>query len=358
MIVTAVVFGPWPSPFSHRDAAPISNPGELLLVEGVRVKRDVKTHPLILPGNIQAFTEATLYARTNGYIKSWQTDIGTQVKAGDLLAEIEAPDVDAQLRQSSASLSQARASLEIAHLDFDRQKDLLQKKVISQEDFDKGRTNLESQVAAVEAGEANQQNLQVQQNFQKITAPFTGRVTRRYVDIGALVSAGSSSAGTMLFNLQQNDPLRIFVAVPQSEAFSIQQGMKATVSVPEYPGHAFEGAVVRTAGAIDPNSRTLLTEVDLPNPDGKLYAGMYGQIQLLLKDSTQPILLPANAFTFHPVGPQVAVVTSENRIHWQDVKVGRDFGTHLELSAGLEENTTVVMNPTDDLREGTRVQLK
>ena len=327
-------------------------------VYGIKVKRDSKSHELILPGNIQAFTEATLYARTNGYIKSWQTDMGCKVKAGDLLAEIEAPDVDAQLRQSAANLAQNRANLEIARLNFERTKDLLQKRVISQEEFDTSRTTLEAQQASVNAGVAGMQNLSVEQGFQKITAPFTGMITKRLVDIGTLVSSGGGSTGTMLFNLQQNDPLRIFVAVPQSESRSISLGMTARVLIQEYPGQNFEGTVVRTAGAIDPTSRTLLTEIDLPNPDGKLYAGMYGQVKFILKDLNSPILLTANALTFHPAGPQVAMVTNENRIHWQDVKVGRDFGATLEITAGLEENATVVMNPTDDLREGTVVKLR
>ena len=329
-----------------------------IFVEVARVKRDDKPHELVLPGSIQAYTEAKLYARTNGYIKAWHTDIGTKVKEGQLLAEIEAPDVDAQLRQATASLAQARASLEIARLNFNRQNDLRKKSVTSQQEFDQSRTNLEAQQAAVQAGEANMQNLQVQQNFQKITAPFTGTVTNRYVDIGALVSAGSSATGTTLFALQQIDPLRIYVYVPQSDARSISEGMKARVLVQELPGKGFEGVVVRTAGAIDPASRTLLTEVDVKNPDGKLYAGMYGQVKFALKSENPPILLPANAFTFHTAGPQVAVVTKGNVVHWQDVKVGRDFGANLELTSGLDEDATVVINPTDDLREGTAVLVK
>ena len=357
LAVLVTIIG-WRHVMVHRELDRSSKSEAEIFVNVITVKRDDKIHELILPGSVQAFTEAKLYARTSGYIKAWHTDIGTKVAQGQLLAEIEAPDVDAQLRQATASLAQARASLEIARLNFTRQKTLQQKSVTSQQEFDQSRTTLESQEAAVKAGEANLQNLQVQQSFQKITAPFAGTVTNRYVDIGALVSAGSSATGTTLFALQQIDPLRIYVYVPQADARSIKEGMKARVLVQELPGQAFEGDVVRTAGAIDPSSRTLLTEVDVKNPDGKLFAGMYGLVKFSLRSESPPILLPANAFTFHTAGPQVAVVTKDRRIHWQDVKVGRDFGTNLELTAGLEENATVVINPTDDLREGTLVQVK
>jgi multidrug efflux pump subunit AcrA (membrane-fusion protein) len=238
----------------------------------------------------------------------------------------------------------------------------------------------------VKVGEASLQNLQVQKNFQKIIAPFTGTVTNRFIDIGSLVSAGGgiptasipspslsasapsstgptgsptgATAGVSLFSLQQTDPLRIFVFVPQSNAPSIEDGMEAMVLVQEYPGQNFKGTVVRTAGAIDPASRTLMTEVDIPNPDGKLFAGMYGLVKFQLKDKNPPIILPANAFTFRTAGPQVAMVTKDNRIHWQSVGVGRDFGTELEVTSGLEENDAVVVNPTDDLTEGLSVQVK
>jgi membrane fusion protein, multidrug efflux system len=327
-----------------------------LLVNMVTVKRDAAAHSLSLPGDVEAFKEATLYARTNGYIKTWYKDIGASVKEGDLIAEIEAPDVDAQLRQAQANLLQAKANQDIASLNFEREKDLFDKKVVSQQDLDTARTTKEAQDATQKGAEASLQNLQVQQGFQKITAPFTGTVTRRSIDIGDLVSAGSSTAGTLLFQLQQTDPLRIYVNVPQTNAPSIHVGMKAKILVQEYPGRDFEGEVTRTAGAIDPASRTLLTEVDIPNPDGALYAGMYSQVKFTLQDPTPPILIPANTFEFRAAGPQVAVVTKDNRIHWQTVKVGRDFGTQLEVESGLDENTNVVVNPTDDLSEGVEVQ--
>jgi RND family efflux transporter MFP subunit len=353
-----VVWLIWRHISSQRELDESAKAASQVTVEFVKAKKDNKPHALTLPGNIQAFVEATLYARTNGYLKAWYVDIGSPVKEGQLLAEIEAPDVDAQSRQASASTAQSLANLDIARLNFERSKDLLQKKVISQQEFDQRRTDQDSQQAAVKASEANVENLQTQQGFQKIIAPFSGTLTRRFVDVGALVSAGSGNAGTMLFSIAQTDPLRIYTFVPQSNAPSIIVGMKAKVLVEEYPGREFEGTVTRTAGAIDPASRTLLTEVDIPNKDGTLYAGMYVQIKFILEDKEPPIVIPANAFMFRTDGAQVAVVTKDNKIHWQNVKVRRDFGTTIELASGLDPDTSIVINPSDDLREGMEVQAK
>lgn len=327
-------------------------------VEIFPAKRDTATHDLILPGNVQAFQQATLFARANGYIKAWYKDIGAPVKEGELIAEIEAPDVDAQMRQADANLAQARANLDIAKLNFEREKDLLQKKVISQQEFDTARTGMDAQEAAVKAGEANVQNLQAQQGFQKIVAPFSGIITNRYVDVGALVSIGNANSGTKLFDIAQTDPLRIYVYVPQSDATDIVEGMKTQLLVQEYPGSNFEATVARTAGAIDPTSRTLLTEVDIPNKDGKLYAGMYGQVKFQMKLADPPIIISANAFRFRTQGTQVAVIGQDNKVHWQTVKIGRDLGAKIVVDSGLEENTQVVMNPTDDLADGQQVQTK
>ena len=327
-------------------------------VEVINAKRDSQPHDLVLPGDFESYQAATLYARINGYIKTWYKDIGAKVNEGDLIAEIAAPDVDAQLNQAQANLFQAQANMDIANLNFERQKDLLIKKVVSQQDFDTARTSLEAQQGAVKAGDANVQNLKAQQGFEKIVAPFNGTVTRRSIDVGDLVSAGSSTAGTMLFELQQSDPLRIYVYVPQSDAPNIRVGMQAKILVGEYPGRDFEGAVVRTAGAVDPASRTLLTEVDIANPDNALYAGIYGQVEFRMLEKSPPILVPANVFRFRAAGPQVASIINGNHLHWLDVKVGRDYGTKIELVSGVEENTPLVSNPTDDLQEGMQVTVK
>jgi len=271
-------------------------------------------------------------------------DIGDNVVAGQLLAEIETPEVDQQL-------AQAKASYEIAKVTADRWRDLVGKNVVSKQEYDQNEK-------AYEGARANYEQLQKLQGFQQIIAPFGGKISARFVDVGSLVTAGSGTSGTPLFGIVQSDPLRVYVYAPQENAPSIHDGLVAKILVQEFPGQDFDGTVTRAAGALDPQSRTMQVEVQVPNHEGKLYAGMYGQVKFLLADENAPIVVPANAFLFHTEGPQVAILVNENRIHWQNIHVGRDFGTNLEVLDGLTENTKVVINPTDDLHEGIQVQVK
>ena len=266
------------------------------------------------------------------------------MQTGQLLAEISTPEVDQQL-------AQARAQEEIAKLTADRWRDLLDKKVVSKQEYDQDEK-------AYEAAKANLQQLEKIQGFQQILAPFGGKIAARNIDVGTLVTAGTGNSGTPLFSLVQSDVLRVYVFAPQENAPSIHEGLAAKIVLQEYPGQEFDGKVTRTAGALDPQSRTMQVEVQVPNQQGKLYAGMYGQVKFLLPDDNAPIVVPADAFVFRAQGPQVVTVTNDNRIHWQKISVGRDFGTQLEVLNGLKENTEVVMNPTDDLREGIEVQVK
>ncbi len=315
-----------------------------LEVNVVNAQRDRKPKELILPGTFQAFQETTIYPRANGYVKSWKADIGDNVKEGQLLAEIETPEVDQQL-------AQAKANYDIAKVTADRWRDLVAKKVVSAQEND------EKQKAA-EAARANLEQLEKTQGFKEIVAPFGGSISARNIDVGTLVTAGTGNAGTPLFRIVQSDPLRVYVYAPQANALSIHEGLAAKIVLQEFPGQEFDGLVTRTAGALDPQSRTMQVEVQVPNHENKLYAGMYGQVKFLLADENAPIVVPANAFLFRTEGPQVATVSKDNRIHWQTIRVGRDFGTQLEVLDGLAENTGVVMNPTDDLAEGIQVQLK
>ena len=315
-----------------------------LEVNVVTAQRDRKPKELILPGTFQAFQETTIYPRANGYVKSWKVDIGDNVVAGQLLAEIETPEVDQQL-------AQAKASYEIAKVTADRWRDLVGKNVVSKQEYDQNEK-------AYEGARANYEQLQKLQGFQQIIAPFGGKISARFVDVGSLVTAGSGTSGTPLFGIVQSDPLRVYVYAPQENALSIHDGLVAKILVQEFPGQDFDGTVTRAAGALDPQSRTMQVEVQVPNHEGKLYAGMYGQVKFLLADENAPIVVPANAFLFHTEGPQVAILVNENRIHWQNIHVGRDFGTNLEVLDGLTENTKVVINPTDDLHEGIQVQVK
>src|SRR5438477_6340530 len=344
ILAILVMIGAWRRINQRHDQQNFAQRTTQVEVNVATAQRDSKPKELILPGTFQAFNQTTIFPRSNGYVKSWKVDIGDNVHAGQLLAEIATPEVDQQL-------AQARAQEEIAKVTADRWRDLVEKKVVSKQEYDQNEK-------AYEAANANLQQLEKIQGFQQIVAPFTGKITARNIDVGTLVTAGTGNSGTPLFNMVQSDPLRVYVLVPQTNAASMREGLKAKILVQERPGQDFEGIVTRTAGALDPTSRTMQIEVQVPNHDGTLYAGMYGQVKFLLPDDNAPIVVPANAFVFRSQGPQVVTVTGNNRIHWQKINVGRDFGTQIEVLDGLKENTKVVMNPTDDLDEGIAVEVK
>ena len=344
VLAILVIIGVWHRIGQRHDQENFAQRTTQLEVNVATAQRDSKPKELILPGTFQAFNQTTIFPRSNGYVESWKVDIGDYVQAGQLLAEIATPEVDQQL-------AQARAQEEIAKLTADRWRDLLDKKVVSKQEYDQDEK-------AYEAAKANLQQLEKIQGFQQILAPFAGKIAARNIDVGTLVTAGTGNSGTPLFSLVQSDVLRVYVFAPQENAPSIHEGLAAKIVLQEYPGQEFDGKVTRTAGALDPQSRTMQVEVQVPNQQGKLYAGMYGQVKFLLPDDNAPIVVPADAFVFRAQGPQVVTVTNDNRIHWQKISVGRDFGTQLEVLNGLKENTEVVMNPTDDLREGIEVQVK
>ncbi len=323
VLAILVILGTWRHVSQRNEQKDFVQRTTQIAVNVATANRDSKPKELILPGTIQAFTQTTIFPRSNGYVKSWKVDIGDNVQAGQLLAEISTPEVDQQL-------AQARAQEEIAKVTADRWRDLVQKNV----------------------------QLEKIQGFQQILAPFAGKIAARNIDVGTLVTAGTGNSGTPLFSLVQSDPLRVYVFVPQTNAAQVREGLKAKILLQEFPGREFDGAVTRTAGAMDPTSRTMQVEVQVPNDDGTLYAGMYGQVKFLLPADNAPIVVPANAFVFRAQGPQVVTVTGDNRVHWQKISVGRDFGTQIEVLDGLKENTKVVMNPTDDLDEGIAVEVK
>jgi RND family efflux transporter MFP subunit len=311
----------------------------------------------VLPGSLTAFSEAPIYARTNGYLRKFYVDIGSHVDEGQLMAEIEAPDVDASMRQVSSSLMQSKANLEIARLSYDRQKSLRTQNVNSAQDLDQARTSFEAAQAAVEAAHANLQNLQIQQSFQKITAPFAGIVTRRNTDIGALINSGAASS-TELFRVASNNPLRAYIAVPQSASPFVKVGATAWAELQEFPGQRFEGKVARTAGALEASSRTMLTEVQLPNADGRLLPGSFARVHLTLEGAPVQLSLPSNALLFRSDGPQVGTVDDSGTVRLKSVKLGRDFGKTLEVISGLTTEDRVILNPSDSLADGTRVEAK
>jgi RND family efflux transporter MFP subunit len=315
-----------------------------------------------LPGDLAAYSEASLFSRTNGYLKEWFTDLGAKVTAGQLMAVISAPDVDAQLNQAQASLAQTQAAEQIALLNFQRQQALLEKQVASQQDFEENRATYQSASANVKAAQAAVQNLTVQQDFQKIIAPFPGVVTQRLIDIGDLVTAGtntssSGSSAQPLFTLARTDILRVFINIPQAYSPSITKGMKAWLTLQEFPGQKFEGSVTNIAGALDSTTRTLLTEVQVPNADGRLFPGAYAQVHLVVP--INPVMvIPSSALIFRGDGLQVGVVDGNGVVRLAQISLGRDFGQTVEVVQGLAPTDNIVLNPPDSIATGQHVAIK
>jgi membrane fusion protein, multidrug efflux system len=299
---------------------------------------------LVLPGSTQGIQEATIYARTNGYVKAWKVDIGQTVQQGQLLAEIETPEVDQQLAQT-------KANYEIAKVTAERWAGLVAKKVVSNQEYDQNEK-------AYEAAKANYEQLQRLQGFQKIVAPFAGVITARNIDNGDLVSAGTSGQPAPLFRIAQTDVLRIYVDVPQTQSRLIAPEQSAAVSVREIPNRTFNAKVVRTARAIDPASRTLRTELQIPNADGGLFPGMYAEVKFTLSQDPHTLIIPGNAVMIRSDGPKVLVVDAKSTIRSRAVKLGRDLGEKVEVGSGLDPGESLVANPTDALRDGTEVNIQ
>jgi RND family efflux transporter MFP subunit len=315
--------------------------------------------PLVLPGTLQPMHEAVVYARSAGYVRRWYADIGARVSDGQLLATIEAPEVDQEVQQARAQLTQANASLALAKSDLDRWKSLARDSAVSQQELDQKTAAYEASAATANAQRANVQRLTSVQGFSKVTAPFAGVVTARNVDVGTLVSPGTSGTGTGglgLFRVSQTDTMRVYVNVPQSLAPSIHVGQKARISLAEQHDRVFTGTVARTADALDPDTRTLLVEVDVANTDHSLLAGSFVQVDLATGGMVAPIVVPANALLFNAGGTQVVVIDAHNIAHYHKVAVGRDYGATVEILSGVDDGATVALNPSDDIRDGHAIK--
>jgi RND family efflux transporter MFP subunit len=340
------------------------------IVTVASVRRAPSTSELTLPGNAQAYRATALYARTNGYIKRWLADIGDRLTEGQLVAEISAPDVDDQLTQARANLDLAKASLRISEANLELAKITLDRDThagpgtgttLLQLDQDRAlvRTTaaqVESARASIQVNEATVRQYADLQSFQKIVAPFAGVITSRNVDLGALVTADNPSETRPLFYLMQTDPLRVFINVPQTYATSIAPGQKATVYREEDPLKKFTGRVTRTANALDPNTRTLLTQVDVPNPDAALQPGMYLQVTFVAARAAPTALIPSAAVVTANDGPQVALLDDTKAVRYRKVQLGRDFGLEVEVLTGLAGGETVIVHPGDALPEGQKVE--
>ena len=313
---------------------------------------------LVLPGSINSYVNSPIYARTNGYLKKWYKDIGTRVNKGDLLAEIDSPEVDAGLAQARADLATSQANVKLAGVTAARYQGLLKSDSVSQQEVDNFNGDYAAKQAMVLSAEANVKRLEEMQSFERVYAPFAGVITQRNVDLGNLINAGNGGASVKeMFDLAQTNPLRVYVSVPQSNATAMHAGLKACLELSEYPGKQFCGQVVRTSDAVDPGTRTMLTEVDVPNPTGTLLQGEFAQVHFDAKLSGQRITLPINALLFRPEGTMAAVVTADNTIALKKLSIGRDFGNSVEVVDGINMADAVVVNPPDSLEQGEKVAI-
>ena len=310
---------------------------------------------LALPGDVRAFEETKIYARADGYLLKWNSDIGAKVEAGQVLAEIDTPELDQELNQSRAALAQAQANLVLARSSAERWQRLLKDRAVSQQEVDEKTSALAAREADVKAAEAAVARLEKLSSFKEVRAPFAGTITRRHVDTGALIRAGGNASA--LFDLAQTDTLRVQVNVPQAYLRDIAIGSTVAIAVAEYPGRAFPGKVLRTSGAFDATTRTMLTEIEVPNRNGELFPGIHVDVELTLAQDNPPIVVPARAVIIRGEGLQVAEVDDANAIRLQKVQAGRDLGRTVEIVSGLSDGARIVTNPTDTLVEGMLVRI-
>ena len=313
---------------------------------------------LVLPGALQAFVESPIYARTNGYLKKWYKDIGSNVKQGELLAEIDTPEIDQQLSQARADLGTSEANVNLSATTAARYQDLIKTDSVSKQEVDNAVGDYNAKKAMVQSAEANVKRLEDLESFKRVYAPFTGVITQRNVDPGTLINAGNGGTAKELFDLAQIDPIRAFVAVPQSFAPSIRTGQHACLELSEMSGQKFCGQVARTADSIDPATRTLRTEVDVPNPAGKLLPGAYAEVHFDVKVAGNLLSLPVSALLFRPDGTMVAVVGTDSKIQLKRIAIGRDYGNTVEVLQGLDASDSVVDNPPDSMEQGQQVHVK
>jgi multidrug efflux system membrane fusion protein len=333
---------------------------EVLAVPSVIViqpKPEPPQQELVLPSTLEAYTESPIYARTNGYLAHWYKDIGSRVQKGELLADIETPEIDQELMQARASRDQAEAQLNLAKTSAERWETLRKMDAVAQQETDERSSGYTQGQAALASATANVRRLEQLESFKHIYAPFSGIITKRNTDIGALINAGNSGSNQELFVIAQISPIRVYVDVPELYAPSVRAGLSSTIELPAFPGQHFNGSVVRTADAIDPGTRTLRTEIDVPNRDSRLFPGSYAQVHFGVNVATVRLSVPVNALLFRAEGPRAAVVGGDGKVHLKPVMIGRDYGTDVEILGGLDPSESIVLNPSDSLEEGQTVHV-
>jgi RND family efflux transporter MFP subunit len=327
-------------------------------VSVVQPKRSAPAQEIVLPANVQAFADAPIYARTNGYLKRWYVDIGSRVKEGQLLAEIDTPEVNQQLRQARADLGTTEANLNLSKITADRYEGLLKTDSVSKQESDNAAGDYAAKQANVQSAQANVKRLEELQQFQRIYAPFAGVITARNTDVGALINSGSTGGnGNELFHIAQPDKLRVYVSVPQVYSQAAKPGITADLTLAEFPGRRFQGNLVRTANAIDPTSRTLLVEIAVNNPTGQLFTGSYAEVHFKLPTPASSLILPVNTLLFRSEGLRVATVGPDQHVQLKQITLGHDFGSEVEVVAGLDGNESVIINPPDSVVDGETVRI-
>jgi RND family efflux transporter MFP subunit len=327
-------------------------------VTAVHPQKGAPDSDLSLPATLEAYSDAPVFARVDGYVSHWYTDIGAQVRQGQLLALIDSPTVDQELNQARAMLAQTRANMTLARITAERYRELIKTDAVSQQDVDQANQNLEAQLANVQASSANVDRLEQLQGFEKVVAPFDGIITQRRTDIGHLINAGNSGTDYELFRMSKIDVVRVYVTVPEVYSEEIGNGLRATLNLTELPNQSFNGEVVRSTHAIATDSHTLEVEIDVPNPAGKLMPGAYAQVHIHLPVAVPPLLVPSEAVLYQAAGPQVAVVTQSNQVELRKVSLGRDFGNTIEITGGIDEHESIIASPPDYLVDGMKVSVQ
>ena len=357
VIVLIVVAGIVPR---RKAQADLKNATDELAVPSVNVVHPTLGAPqteIVLPGNMEAYRESPIYARTNGYLKRWTVDIGGRVKTGQLLAEIDTPEVDQQLDQARADLGTARANFGLAETTANRYQELGKTDAVSKQDVDNAMGDYAARKAMVASAESNVRRLEQLQSFEKIYAPFDGTITARNTDVGHLINSGAGAAATELFHISSTNTLRVYVNVPQQYSQAAETGLNADITLPEFPGKHITGKLARTADAIDPATRTLLVEVDVDNAKGDLLPGAYAQVHLKLPMATPTLMLPVTTLIFRTQGLQVGTVDSSGHAQLKLITLGRDFGTQVEVTSGVAKEDTVIITPPDSLVSGEKVRV-
>src|ERR1700751_5678546 len=326
-------------------------------VNVAHAKQGAPQTEIVLPGNMQAFTESPIYARTNGYLKKWYVDIGGRGKAGQLFPGNEKPEVDQQLQQARSQLNTAKANYNLAQITSNRYQELKNTDSVAQQDVDNALGSERANAATVSAAEYQVKYLEQLESFRKIYAPFDGIITVRNTDVGHLINSGAGSATAELFPMPPTHPLRFYITVPQQSSPAAKSGLPATLTLQEFPGRKFKGTLVRTANAIDLATRTLLVEVDVENPTGELLPGAFAEVHLAVPSGAPTFILPVSALIFRAQGLQVGVVRDGNHAQLANIILGRDFGSEVEVVSGLQADDQVIINPPDSLISGEEVSV-